>query len=350
MGAIEIMAPMQDAPSLPASAAQEAALPSALISAASDYIAAARAPNTRKAYARAWAAFTDWCERHGRASLPASLETVAAWMADLATSGKTPATISAYTAAVVVAHRTAGHTLDRKSPLLADVWKGIRNDAAHAQRQARPITAPDLRSLLTAIGTARPSDARDAALIALGWAGALRRSELIGLDWQQPGNGSGFVSIDERGITITLLRSKTSQAEAVTIAIPAQDMPAACAALAEWSRIAALKPGEPVFRRVDHWEHVGGDRLTGRSVARIIKTRVAFLARLRGFSADQAAELAAKCSGHSLRAGYATAAAQADLPTHRIMQHTRHKSAEMVNRYIRESDKWTKSGLQGVGF
>lgn len=350
MGTIEIMAPMQDAHSLSAGPTQEAALPSALISAASDYIAAARAPNTRKAYARAWAAFTEWCERHGRVALPASLETVAGWMADLATAGRTPATINTYLAAVVVAHRTAGHPLDRKSPLLADVWKGIRNDAAHAQRQARPITAPDLRSLLTAIGTARPSDARDAALIALGWAGALRRSELVGLDWQQPGDGSGFVSIDERGITIVLLRSKTSQAEAVTIAIPAQDMPAACAALAEWSRIAALKPGEPVFRRVDHWEHVGAGRLTGRSIARIIKTRVAFLARLRGFTADQAAEIAAKCSGHSLRAGYATAAAQADLPTHRIMQHTRHKSAEMVNRYIRESDKWTKSGLQGVGF
>jgi integrase len=230
------------------------------------------------------------------------------------------------------------------------VWKGIRNEAGHAQRQARPLTAPDLRSLLSAIGTARPSDMRDAAMIALGWAGALRRSELVGLDWQERGDGSGFVSIDERGVTITLLRSKTSQAEAVAIVIPAQDMPAACAALAEWARLAALKPGEPVFRRVDHWEHIGADRLTDRSVARIIKARVSLLARMRGFSEQQAAEIAAKCSGHSLRAGYATAAAQADLPTHRIMQHTRHKSAEMVNRYIRESDKWTKSGLQGVGF
>jgi site-specific recombinase XerC len=155
-------------------------------------------------------------------------------------------------------------------------------DAAHAQRQARPITAPDLRSLLTAIGTARPSDARDAALIALDWAGALRRSELVGLDWQQAGQGSGFVSIDERGITITLLRSKTSQAEAVSIVVPAQDMPAACTALAEWAHIAALKPGEPIFRRVDHWEHVGGDRLTGRTIARIIKTGVASLPAYEG--------------------------------------------------------------------
>lgn len=350
MQEIEIKRPAAVAPSLPASVPQEARLPSALVSAASGYIAAARAPNTRKAYARAWAAFSDWCQDHGRTALPASLETVAGWMADLATAGKTPATINTYLAAVVVAHRTAGHTLDRKSPLLADVWKGIRNEAAHAQRQARPITAPDLRSLLEAIGTARPSDARDAALIALGWAGALRRSELIGLDWQEAGTGSGFVAIDERGVTITLLRSKTSQAEAVAIVIPEKDMPAACVALAEWAHIAALKPGEPVFRRVDHWEHVGAGRLTDRSVSRIIKARTEFLARLRGFSADQAAEIAAKCSGHSLRSGYATAAAQADLPTHRIMQHTRHKSAEMVSRYIRESDKWTKSGLQGVGF
>ena len=76
------------APSLPANTAQEARLPSALVSAASAYIAAARAPSTRKAYARAWAAFAGWCERHGRTALPASLETVAAWMADLATAGR----------------------------------------------------------------------------------------------------------------------------------------------------------------------------------------------------------------------------------------------------------------------
>ena len=330
--------------------ANEARLPSALVSAASDYIAAARAPRTRKSYASAWAGFTGWCQRHGRQSLPASHETIAAWMAGLATARKSPATINTYLAAVVVAHRTAGHTLDRKSPLLADVWKGIRNEAAHTQRQARPLTASDLRSLLEGIGSTRLPDKRDSALIALGWAAALRRSELVGLDWHEPGTGSGTVTLDERGIVVTLARSKSSQTEAVTIVIPCQDMPAACCAISEWVRVAGLTPGQPVFRRIDHWEHVGSDRLSDRSVSRIIKARVRFHAITRGKSEAEADELATMCSGHSLRAGYATAAAQADLPTHRIMQHTRHKSAEMVNRYIRESDKWTKSGLKGVGF
>ena len=330
--------------------AQEARLPTALVSAASGYIAAARAPRTRKSYASSWAGFAAWCRDHGRQSLPASVETVAAWMASLAKTGKAPATINTYLASVVVAHRTAGYALDRKNPLIADIWKGIRNETSRAQRQARPLAADELRSLIAGMGSVRLADKRDGALIALGWAGALRRSELTGLDWQEPGTGNGTLSLDERGLVVTLYRSKTSQSEAVTIVVPCQDMPAACSAVADWAKAANLQPGEPVFRRVIDRKRLTAEPLTDRSVSRIIKARVRFHAITRGKSKAEADELASMCSGHSLRAGYATAAAQADLPTHRIMQHTRHKSAEMVCRYIRESDKWTKSGLKGVGF
>jgi integrase len=74
------------------------------------------------------------------------------------------------------------------------------------------------------------------------------------------------------------------------------------------------------------------------------------LAVARGKSEDEAGALAEAMSGHSLRAGYATAAAANDVPSYRIQQHTRHRSAEMVARYVREADRWTKSGLKGVGF
>jgi hypothetical protein len=80
----------------------------------------------------------------------------------------------------------------------------------------------------------------------------------------------------------------------------------------------------------------------------IVKERVRLLARVRGKTVDEAAELVILFAGHSMRAGYATAAA--GVPGYRIKQHTLHKSDAMVSRYIRESDKWTKSGLRGVGF
>jgi integrase len=105
-----------------------------------------------------------------------------------------------------------------------------------------------------------------------------------------------------------------------------------------------------VFRSIDMGQRIGADRLTDRSVARIIKARVRALALACGKDGKEAAAIAAVMSGHSMRAGYATAAAAADVPSYRIQQHTRHKSAEMVSRYVREADKWTKSGLKGVGF
>ena len=329
---------------------QEAALPGRLIDGARDFIAAARAERTREAYRKAWQGFTAWCDAHGRQSLPASAETIAAWMTDLAHASRSPATINSYLAAVAVAHRTAGHALDRKNPLIADTLKGIARASAKPQRQARPIIGADLQGIIRDMQPALTADARDAALLALGWAAALRRSELIGLDWQQLGTGTGFLQLDERGIVVTLVQSKTSQADAVTIVVPCPDMPAACAAISTWAARAKLKPGQPVFRSIDKGSRIAAERLIDRSVSRIIKARVQAYAEAAGKSKAEANALAERFSGHSLRAGYATAAGAADVPSYRIQQHTRHKTAEMVARYVRESDKWIKSGLKGVGF
>jgi integrase len=122
------------------------------------------------------------------------------------------------------------------------------------------------------------------------------------------------------------------------------------AVVSMWAARANLQPGEPVFRPIDKGQRIGAERLTDRSVSRIIKARVRAYAIANGMSKADAEALVARFSGHSLRAGYATAAAAQDVPSYRIQQHTRHKSAEMVARYIREADKWTKNGLEGVGF
>jgi integrase len=266
---------------------------------------------------------------------------------------------------VIVRHRDKGHVFDRKHRAIARTWKGISNIKAKTEtkRQARPLMGDDLQVLLKSLRPTVPAEARDAALLALGWAAALRRSELVGLDWQKLGTPSsakpgargelpapGFVTIDDRGVVVTLMASKASQDQAETIVVPCADMPAACEALERWADLARLKPGQPVFRCVDQRQIIGDERLKGRSVSRIVKSRVRKLARLRGKSETEADELVALFSGHSMRAGYATSAAARDMPGYRIQQHTRHKSAEMVAGYIREADKWTKSGLKGVGF
>ena len=336
----------------------EAPLQPELLAAASNYIAEARAQSTRRSYNRAWKAFEVWCAVQGRQALPASPETVTAWMTAMAAGvagyrSLARSSINQALSAVMLAHHVAGYSLDRKHPLIAETWRGISRSKARTEtlRQARPIAAEDLRAMLDdlARGAKRlPADARDAALLALGWAAALRRSELVGLDWERVGEGTGYLRIEDRGLVVTLAQSKGSQTEAATIVVPRADMPAACEAAQVWAAVAGLQPGQPVFRPISKAQVIGADRLRDRSVGRIIKARVRALLITGGMSAEDADSIAHSMSGHSMRAGYATAAAAADVPGYRIQQHTRHKSADMVARYVREADKWTKSGLKGV--
>jgi site-specific recombinase XerD len=207
----------------------EVALPAELIERAKNYMAESLSKRTREAYSRWWARFTGWCGRHGRQALPASLETIAAWLtalADGADSGRplARASINQALAAVTLAHRNAGHAFDRKHRAISMTWGGISRVKAmtEVERQAAPFLAADVRDLLAMLNTALNIGARDAALLTLGWGAALRRSELVGLDWERlgAGAGTGFVRIDERGILITLARSKASQDQAETVVIP----------------------------------------------------------------------------------------------------------------------------------
>lgn len=188
----------------------ETPLSASMAAATRSYRAQARANNTVAAYRDAWHRFTAWCEREGRDALPASVETVAAWMAALADGqdgrARSRSTVNVYLSAVVSAHRAAGHSFDRKHPLIAETWAGISRAKAktHEKRQARPIMADDLRELLSSLSPKLLADARDAALLVLGWAAALRRSELVGLDWGKRGTGAGAVAIEEgRGLVVS---------------------------------------------------------------------------------------------------------------------------------------------------
>jgi integrase len=318
---------------------------------ADHYERASRSKRTWAQYQSAFRLFSDWCSERGASPMPAAastLRTYAAWLAD---QGRADATVNAYMAAIASAHSIAGHPIDRTA--IRDVLKGIREDEnrKHEQRQARALIPDDLKTILRDF-TKATRDVRDRLLFTLGFAGALRRAELSGLDWQCRGMGTGYVTRDEcgRGIVLTLLHTKGEKGRPVTVKIPAADMPGVCEALDAWVSRAKVQPSQPLFREILKSGEITGSRLGGRSVSRIIKARVRSRALQAGMSVADADALAALCSGHSLRAGYCTAAAMAAVPEWKIRNRSRHKTAELVARYVRAEEDWKDSGLKGVGF
>jgi len=344
----------------------EIALPSELLGKAEEFVVNSRAARTRKEYERCWREFEVWCDKNGRSSMPAGMETVIAyttWMGSGRDDGRLLAvsTVAQALAAIGMMQRYGGYTFDSRNPVLAEVMKGIRRATAQQRviRRVRPLVQEDLSDILKGLRPDALRDLRDGALIALGWAAALRRSELVGLDWGEHGAGTGFVSTDDVGLTVTLMTSKGSQDAAETILVPRVDAPLLCNAVENWVRVAGISRGTPLLRRIlgreDEGKTVGPDRLDDSSVPRIIKRRIEMLAKSRRagrkrMSKAEVADLVRAFSGHSMRVGFVTSAAGCDVPTHRIKQQTRHKSDEMVALYIREVDKAKNSALKGVGF
>jgi site-specific recombinase XerD len=254
---------------------------------ARDYVAASRAENTTRVYRTGWAQFTAWCDEHGVMALPAGPETVALYVADLAKAAK-PATIDLRLAAISAAHRAAGYESPTKAETVRLVRGGVRRTLGTAQRQVRPVTVAELRTMVEGLGT-DPAGCRDRALLLLGFAGALRRSELVGLDVADVTEGS-------EGLTVRLRRSKTDQEGAGrTVGIPYGSNLATCPVRAwlAWLALSSITEG-PTFRPVDRRGHIGATGLTAQAVALVLKRHAA----RAGLDPSEVA-------GHSLRAGLA---------------------------------------------
>lgn len=158
-------------------------------------------------------------------------------------------------------------------------------------------------------------------MLLMGFYGAFRRSELIGLD-------VGDVELKREGLLVRIRRSKTDQDGAGSeIGLPYQANPEFCPvrALGVWRVVLADSDG-PLFRPVDRHGNIGEQRLTAQSVALVIKR----CAQAAGLDPKQ-------FSGHSLRSGFVTAAAMAGVTERTIMDQTRHRSVAMVRRYVRKA-------------
>lgn len=288
--------------------------PDALSEAAETFICASISDNTRKAYRSDLAHYAAW-----GGALPATPEQVARYLADHADT-LAPSSLARRVATLSKVHAANEWPNPCQSEVVRATIRGIKRVKGTAQDQAKPLLREDLFLVLDAMGdTAR--DHRDRALLLIGWAGGFRCSELIGLD---------RADLDEvrEGLVLTLRRSKTDQAgQGRKIGIPlGRTRHCPVAALMAWRDVLADDIG-PLFRPVDRHGNISTDRIRSDAVSTILRDRVADA----GINPDG-------YSGHSLRAGLATSAIKAGVPSYKIRSQTGHASDAMLSRYVRDGE------------
>jgi site-specific recombinase XerC len=327
----------------------ELALEPELAAAVREVVGTAESPNTRRAYRAQLAKFEAWCKRRGANPLPSTPAVVAVFLVDLAKTGANQdnpkgakvGTIGLALSAISAAHRDAGFALDTKAREIRKTMKSIRKLYAAPQVQAeppKPTMVRDILSLLT--GSDLAVDRRDAALISLLFAAALRRSEIVGLDYVQAGGGDGYLQLTNEAVEIILLRSK-SRTEPVIVKIPRAENPGLVAALERWIAIGGITAGEPLFRSIKKGgeaRHIRG-RLKDGGVNVALKGRIARYLQDCGYTPEAAAMEAAKYSGHSGRVGMYTAASEAGVAIDAVATLARHKSLNVAQKYARNADQ-----------
>lgn len=314
------------------------------------YAEAASSANTRKAYAADWKHFADWCRREGLDPIAPDAQMVGLYITACASGTKSVggkknavSTIERRLSALVWAYTQRGLLLDRRDRHIATVLAGIRNSHAAPPRQKEAILPEDLRAMLDTCDRSSLRGLRDRAMLLIGFAGGLRRSEITGLDMarDETSDGRGWIEVLPGGLLITL-RGKTGWRE---VEIGRGSSPATCPveALEVWLRFARITRG-PLFRRITgQGKEPGPLRLNDREVARLVK-RAAQAAGLRGDLPE--AERPALFSGHSLRAGLASSA---EVDERHVQKHLGHASAEMTRRYQRRRDRFRVNLTQAAG-
>ncbi|MEQ1945224.1 site-specific integrase [Mesorhizobium sp. VNQ89] len=331
-------------PSPPLPAAATSRLPAhldALADRARGYVEAASSTNTRRAYASDWKHFASWCRRQGVEILPADPQTVGLYITACAsgtvTGDKKPnsvSTIERRLSSLSWNYSQRGLSLDRKDRHIATVMAGIRNKHAAPPRQKEAVLPEDLIAMLETLDRGALRGLRDRAMLLLGFAGGLRRSEIVGLDVgrDQTEDFSGWVEILDKGMLVTL-RGKTGWRE-VEIGRGSSDATCPVVALQTWLKFARIVHG-PLFRRVTgQGKAVGAERLNDQEVARLVK-RTALAAGVRGdLPESQRGKLFA---GHSLRSGLASSA---EVDERYVQKQLGHASAEMTRKYQRRRDRF----------
>jgi site-specific recombinase XerD len=290
---------------------------------------AEKAESSRRAYRSDFRLFTRWCEARGLCPLPATPEVLAAFLASEATRGVKPSSITRRVSGIRHAHRLAGFESPNAAELVKSTLRGIRRTIGTAPNRKQPLTADLVRSVV-AITPNTLIGIRDRALLLFGFAGALRRSELVALDVDD-------LKETKEGIRLRIRASKTdAERNGVSIAIPLGKNLCPIAAVRLWLNTARISDG-PIFRSIYKGGRVSPHRLSDRSVADIVKQY-----------ADRIGADSVLFSGHSLRAGFLTSAAKRGATLAKMMATSRHKSPETLLGYMREAEVFRDHAGEGL--
>ncbi|GEO84671.1 integrase [Ciceribacter naphthalenivorans] len=314
------------------------------------YVEAASSANTRRAYASDWKHFAAWCRRQGLALVPPAPQTVGLYITACASGtaekgmrANSVSTIARRLSSLSWNYAQRGLALDRKDRHIATVLAGIRNRHAAPPRQKEAVMPEDLIAMLETLDRGSLRGLRDRAMLLIGFAGGLRRSEITGLDLgrDQSEDGRGWIEILDKGVLLTL-RGKTGWRE-VEIGRGSSDATCPIAAVETWIKFAKLAKG-PLFRRVTgQGKAVGADRLNDQEVARLVK-KAALAAGVRGDLPE--GERAMRFAGHSLRAGLASSA---EVDERYVQKQLGHSTAEMTRRYQRRRDRFRVNLTKAAG-
>lgn len=299
---------------------------------ANRFAAASMASSTKWKYATAWRQFSVWCGANGFTPLPARPEAVTLYVTFRADTGCKVSTIDVDLAAIACAHRFAGERSPTDDDGVSLVMQGIRRSLGTRPEQKAALRLKQLRRMIAAL----PADsrgARDHVVLVLGFASALRRSELVQLNRED-------ITFTDDGIELLVRRSKVDQQGAGrVIGVPWGSHPSTCPVrvLRRWLEHAGVESG-PLFLSIDRADRITAERMSSRGVARCVQR-----AGLR-VGLDPA-----KLAGHSLRAGFCTEAAANGASERAIMQQSGHRSEQMVRRYVRHGNLWTENAANFLG-
>lgn len=287
----------------------------------------ARSASTRRAYSSDWSRFLAWCKGRGAEPLPAAPEVVVVYLGELLDQQKSTATIERALASISMAHAAGGHDRPRRAELVRQFMRGLRRHTRDKpRRRARALSLDELKRLVDAT-PATAAGVRDRAMLLLGFFGAFRRSELADLD-------KADIEETTEGLVVRLRWSKTDQeGEGHVVGIPVQQDARYCpmGAVKEWLEQRG-DDERALFVALDR--RCDGQRLKPQAVERILE------------AAAKRAGLEGRFTPHSLRAGFATAAARAGAAERAIMKQTRHRSVAVLHGYIRDAEVFVGSSAR----
>jgi len=294
-----------------------------------------KAKNTIRAYKSDFNDFGLFCAQNGFKSLPSEAKIISLYLTQLSTKEVKISTIKRRLVSIGAIHRLKGHYLDTKHPLIVENLMGIKRRKGSIQNGKKPLLINNLKRLINAIDHQKKEQIkifRDRTIILIGFSGGFRRNEIVSLDYDD-------LDFVEEGLKINVKRSKTDQfGEGSIKGLPYFDNSQYCPVLSikKWIEISKINSGA-LFRRFTKGSNLSEKRLTDQTVALLIKEYL-----------DLAGINSKNYSGHSLRSGFATTAAEAGAEERTIMAMTGHKSTEMVRRYIKDANLFKNNALNKI--